>query len=363
MPCQGLIEAFYDGRTCFPLAGVVPLPGMNFGKIALGALLLAVGVVLLAVRVGFAHPDTPILLLRYWPVLLIAFGLAFLAGAIKNPMLGCFAVLLILGGTALGIWWLSGKHKRSVVAHGGSTIDLAKAGVSSLVLRVYTFGGSCDLRASGARALTIARQDAAGDSSVGYRFEVSGGKAVLEWPRSSGPLTLSNPGARIKIVAPPALPLSLNWSGRAGSLHADLTRLAPTRCSLHEIFASSRLDIGEERPEEIRVWGVASELRLRVPADCPVRLMSSPFTLRTLPSDFEQYAMGKVGSKDRVDASEGRGRTLRVYANGYLTHVTVERMPVVASPPLKPAAKTPGAKPASAPKATPAPKSTPARKH
>ena len=336
---------------------VVPLQAMNFGKIAFGALLLAVGVVLLAVRVGFAHPDTPILLLRYWPVLLIAFGLAFLAGAIKNPMLGCLAVLLILGGTALGIWWLSGKHKRSVVAHAGSTIDIAKAGVSSLVLRVHTFGGSCDLRASGARTLTVARADAAGDSSIGYRFDLNGGRAVLAWPRSQGPLTLSDPGARLRVEAPPSLPLSLNWSGRAGSLHADLTRLAPTRCSLHEIFASSRIDIGEERPEEIRVWGFASQLRLRVPADCPVRLMSSPFTLRTLPSDFEQYAMGKVGSKDRVDASEGRGRTLRVYANGYLTHITVERMPVVAAPPLKSAPKTSGPKPA------PAPKSTPARKH
>jgi hypothetical protein len=314
---------------------------MNFGKIAFGALLLAVGVVLLAVRVGFAHPDTPILLLRYWPVLLIAFGLAFLAGAIKNPMLGCFAVLLILGGTALGIWWLSGKHKRAPAAHAGSSLDLGRAGVSSLALRIVTFGGRCDLRGSATRTLRIARQDAAADSSIGYRFDVNGGKAVLEYPRSAGPFTLSDPGARLQVEAPSSLPLSLNWSGRAGSLHADLTRLLPARCSLHEIFASCRLDIGGNRPEEIHVWGLGSQLRLRVPADCPVRLMSSPFTLRTLPSDFEQYAMGSHGSKDRVDASEGRGRTLRVYAKGYLMHVMIERMPVVAAPPLKPAAPAP----------------------
>src|ERR1043165_2272133 len=168
------IRGLHARRACFRRNGVVPLPGMNFGKIAFGALLLAVGVVLLAVRVGFAHPDTPILLLRYWPVLLIAFGLAFLAGAIKNPMLGCFAVLLILGGTALGIWWLSRMHKRPPAARATATLDLAKAGVSSLVLRVYTFGGRCDLRPSGSKALTIARLDAAADSTVGYRFDVNG---------------------------------------------------------------------------------------------------------------------------------------------------------------------------------------------
>src|SRR5882672_12032936 len=110
---------------------------MNFGKIALGALLLAIGVLLLAVRAGWAHPDTPILLLRFWPLLLVAFGLAFLASVIKNPFMGCLAVILILGGTALGMYWMNRQAKEGV-PRATASIDLAKARVGSLSVRVQT---------------------------------------------------------------------------------------------------------------------------------------------------------------------------------------------------------------------------------
>ena len=304
---------------------------MNFGKFAFGALLLAIGVVLLAVRVGFTHPDTPMVLLRYWPLLLIAFGLAFLAGAIKNPMLGCFAILLILGGTAFGMYWMYRMDKQGKLAHAGSSLDLGKSNLSSLLVRVTTFAGGFDLDASPSKALSVERRDAAADSSVGYRFDVSGGKAVLIWPRSAGKFSVSTPGAKLAVHAPRSLPLGLQWNGRMGSMHANLARLNPTRCDLHEILSSGRIDFGDAgRPEEIRVWGVLSEITVRIPADCPVRVISkSPFVLRSLPSDFEQHALGR-DEKERVDAAEGRGRPVRIYLDGPFIHITIERMPLTA---------------------------------
>ncbi|HZI88987.1 MAG TPA: DUF5668 domain-containing protein [Candidatus Polarisedimenticolia bacterium] len=304
---------------------------MNFGKITLGALLLAIGVLLLAVRTGFAHPDTPILLLRYWPVLLIAFGLAFLAGAIKNPMLGCFAILIILGGVALGIFWMKRAGNARKVAGTTSSLDLSRAHVSSLLVRVYTFGGSVDVGASPSRTITVLRRDAAVDSIAGYRFDVNGGKAVLVWPGSGGTFSLSAPGAQVAIRAPTALPVALRWSGRLGSLHADLTHLVPTRCHLHEIFSTGKLEFSDAaRPEEIRVWGVASSLRVRIPPDCPVRVVSeSPLVLRSLPSDFEELAMGR-GKKQRVDAADGRGRPVTIHVDGPFMRIAVERMPQTA---------------------------------
>lgn len=302
---------------------------MNFGKITFGTLLLAVGVLLLAVRVGFAHPDTPIVLLRYWPVLLIAFGLAFLAGAIKNPFLGCFAILIILGGTALGVYWMNTLKKEGKLRNVGSSLDLGKAGASSLLVRVYTFAGSLEMNGSSSRLLTVVRHDVAVDSAVGYRFDMNGGKAVLVWPRSGSTFALALPGAKVEVRAPPALPLTLRWSGRLGAMHADLTRLDPTRCLLHEIFSSATLELGAARPEEIRVWGLGSSLKVLIPADCPVIVVSkSPFVLRSLPSDFEEHAPGR--GKDRVDAAEGRGRPVRIYVEGPFVQIAVERKPVTA---------------------------------
>ena len=303
---------------------------MNFGKFAFGALILAIGVLLLAVRTGFAHPDTPILLLRYWPLLLIAFGLAFLAGAIKNPFLGCFAIFLILGGTALGMFWMNQQEKQGKLTHAASSHDLGKAGVASLSVRIRTVAGSLDLAASPPRSttLSIALRGAPGDSAEGYRLALGEKKAILTWPREEG-FALPPVGAQVTVRAPETLPVTLSWSGWLASMHADFARLRPGRCALHEICSSSQItwdDAG--RPGEIRVWGVASVLRIRIPGDCPVRVVSqSPYIFRTLPSDFEEHAPGR--GRDRVDAAEGRGSPVRIYVGGFM-QIKVERMPLTA---------------------------------
>jgi len=300
---------------------------MNFGKFAFGALILAVGVLLLAVRVGFAHPDTPILLLRYWPLLLIAFGLAFLAGAIKNPLLGCFAIFLILGGTALGMFWMNNQEKQGKLKHAASSHDLGKMNVASLSVRVHTIAGSLDLGASPARssALSVAFRGAPGDSAEGYRLALEGKKAILTWPREEG-FALPPIGAQVTVRAPETVPLTLRWSGWLASMQADFAHLKPSRCVLHEIISTGTItwdDAG--RPGEIRVWGMASTLRIRIPGDCPVRVISeSPYIFRSLPSDFEEHAEGR--GKDRVDAAEGRGAPVKIYVGGFM-RIKIERMP------------------------------------
>ncbi|HXL14766.1 MAG TPA: DUF5668 domain-containing protein, partial [Methylomirabilota bacterium] len=232
---------------------------MNFGKFAFGALILAIGVLLLAVRLGFAHPDTPMFLLRYWPLLLIAFGLAFLAGVIKNPFLGCFAILLILGGTVLGIFWMNQQSKRGP-SRGASSVDLGKANVTSLAVRVRSFAGAFDFRAAPPRTsgVSIGLQGVAGDSAVGYRFEVTGKKGALEWPQTQGGFGIPPPAAKLEVRVPGTLPVALHWNGWFASMRADLERIEAARCTLHEVFSSSRIEFDDAgRPEEIRVWGFA----------------------------------------------------------------------------------------------------------
>jgi len=302
---------------------------MNFGKIALGALILAIGALLLAVRMGFAHPDTPVFLLRYWPILLIAFGLALLAGVIKNPFLGCFAIVLILGGTGLGIFWMNHQQKHGRLAHAPSSIDIGGTNVASLSVRIRTFAGSFDFRgAPRPRAVVIGLQGVAGDSAVGYRFEVTGKEAVLDWPQVRGGLGIPPPAARLEVRVPRRLPMSLSWTGWLASMRADLAGLEPTRCAIHGVLTVSRIGFDDAgRPEEIRVWGFLSSAEIRIPGDCPVRIVGhSPFILRSFPSDIEELAQGR--SKEREDAAEGRGRPVRIDVDGAFVRIKIDRMPL-----------------------------------
>ena len=303
---------------------------MNFGKIALGALLLAIGVLLLAVRVGWAHPDTPLLLLRFWPVILIAFGLAFLASVIRNPFMGCLAVLLILGGTALGMFWMNRQAAEGHIPRATFSLDLAKTHATSLSVRVQTNVGRFYIGqgAPPTKTLLVRVRSIAGDSATAYGFTVTRREALFEWPRVMGMLRVPPLGNGLDLRVPSTIPLSLHWRGNFAALHADLTTLKPTRCDLSG-FASSML-IGftdNARPQEIRVGGLLSLARIRIPGDCPVRLVSRPGLLwMALPFDFEKQ--GKRGGPDQVHTAKGRGRAVTIIVEGPLIRVAIERMPI-----------------------------------
>jgi hypothetical protein len=224
------------------------------------------------------------------------------------------------------------RAKQGKDPRGVSAIDLGKANVESLAVRVRTFAGVFEIGGAPPRSreLSIGVRGVAGDSAVGYRFDVSGKKAVLDWPQTSGGFGIPPPGAGVDVRIPEMLPVTLSWRGRFASMRADLRRLKLAGCSLHEIASSIRMDLGDAgRPEEIQVGGFASSILIRIPADCPVRLMSrTPFLLTALPSDFVEHARGR--GKDRTYASEGRGRAVRITVAGWFIRIKLERLPSTA---------------------------------
>ncbi len=303
---------------------------MNFGKIALGALLLAVGVLLLAVRFGWAHPDTPILLLRFWPLLLIAFGLAFLASVIKNPFMGCLAVLLILGGTTAGMLWMNQEAKRGKGAPSTASLDLARAHAATLSVRVQTsIGGfSVEPGPPRARTLLVRVRKIAADSTIGYHFGVTRGEAVFEWPEVTGMLRVPPLGNSLHLTVPPTVPVGLHWRGTLASVHANLATLRPMRCDLWGFASSMLLGFSDNaRPQEIRVGGWLSVARIRIPGDCPVRVVRQRGLIwMAMPFDFEKQAQGH--GKDHVYVAKGRGRPVTILVDGPLIRVTIDRKPI-----------------------------------
>ncbi len=303
---------------------------MNSGKLAFGALLLVIGALLLAIRIGFAPSDSLTNLLPYWPVLLIAFGLAFLAGAIKNAALGCFAALLILGAVVFGVVWTSKQHAKNQVSHGVSALDLAKANVQTLTVRMHTFAGSLAIVGvpPKRRTITIEVRKVAPKAGSGFRFAAAGKAGEFEWPERRGALGLAPAGAEVRLEIPEALPVSFDCRAQLSSTRADLRRLKLRRCEFKQVASSLQLELGDGvRPEDLRIRGFLSTVRIRIAAGLPVRLViGSPFTMHSLPSDFMEHARGR--GKERVFTSDGRGPPVKIFAEGPLLNIKIERAPL-----------------------------------
>ncbi len=305
---------------------------MNFGKLVFGALLVAVGGLFLAIRLGFAPPDSVAFLLPFWPALLVAFGLAFLASALKNTALGVLAALVILGGVAFGIYWTAHGHAQGKTAHASASYDLAKQRATSLTIRTRMFAGALALDAApdSVRSLDVEVRNVAGSPEKRQRFVTAGSAAIYEWPAGEGAFGLPPPGADLKIRVPRRIPVRVECKSRLSLTRADFTRLRPERCDIEAFASSVRIAAGSGGlPERIRIKSHLSGIRIILPGDCSVRLtFESRWNTVSVPPDFVERTPDR--STGRVYTSEGGGRVMRITVEGRLNDFRVERLPVPA---------------------------------
>ncbi len=300
---------------------------MSFGKLLFGALLVGIGGILLAGHLGYVPSGTGSWLLHYWPVLLIAIGLAFLANAIQNPFLGWVAVLVIIGGLAFGAWWAHENGAAQTPVE--TTFDLDRPRVESLTLRTRTLGGSFRLTEGGGagRRLHVVVQGAKDKLEGTPRYLPTKGGGLLEWPARGEHAYEAPAGANVGVRAPDRTPVRVESKSLFSSARVDLSKLRSDRCTFDAVASTVRLDLrGSARPAIVRVKGFLSTVELLLPASGPVRLeFTSRLTTRTLPDDFLEHATGLERSKTKIWTSEGPGTPLKVVIDGPFLYLKVTR--------------------------------------
>lgn len=302
---------------------------MGFGKLVLGVLLVGVGALLLAGHIGFLPAGSGSWLLQYWPVLLIAIGLALLANAIKNAFLGWFATVLVIAVLAAGAWWAyhHGAPERPAYA---TMIDLEHPRVRSLTLRARAFGGSIAVDAGAPgdaeRRLELTVRGAAGGPEDTHHYQASDGAALLDCPAKGRRAYEAPFGGGISVHAPGRLGLRLETRSLFSNVRADLSRLLPERCSFDAVASIVRVDaIGAGRPSMVRLSGFLSKAEIVIPANAPVRLeVKAPLlTWTTVPDDFMPHAPGRSSAK--IWTADGSGRPIVIQADGPLFWLRVKR--------------------------------------
>jgi hypothetical protein len=115
---------------------------MGFGKLAFGFFLVGMGALLLGAALGYLPHGVWPWLARFWPVLLVGFGLALLANALKNALLGVFALALVAAAFVFGGWWISKHTEMGLPPTQATVINFTNPNIRMLRVQARAVGGS-----------------------------------------------------------------------------------------------------------------------------------------------------------------------------------------------------------------------------
>ncbi|HET9950565.1 MAG TPA: DUF5668 domain-containing protein [Candidatus Eisenbacteria bacterium] len=314
---------------------------MSFGRLLIGAILVGIGGILLASQLGYLPAGVMPWFLQFWPALLVLFGLALLANAMKNLFLGWLTAILALAAIAFGGWWLAHNKAAAGTAH-LSRHPMGRPAVETLTIRARTFGGRLSIGAApggrGAAGDSAARANArtfevsirgVGEKDAKHAWNVAGRTAEFVWPLHVLVPNTAPFGAELTLQAPERTPVRLRTETVLSGADIDLTKLRPESCELNVMSGAVRLHVGSASPQKIRIRGMLGAVEVDLPASGPVRVeFLSPFTARSLPDDFLEHVGGR--GKAKIWVSEGKGVPLVIEVDGALLYVKIKRAPVSA---------------------------------
>lgn len=305
---------------------------MKFGKIVFGIILAGTGSLLLAQTLGYLPAGVWPWLTKFWPYLLLAFGFALLANALKNVVIGVIAVALVIACIAFGAFWISLYSKTTKTEH-LTMIDLEKPPVQAVTAQVRTVAGSLTLSAdpSARHAIVLNASGVAGEEFAAHRWHASQGSGLLIWPAR---FRLTEPGlvgGKFRVRAPPRTTIRLGLTSYFASTTADLRELRPEQCDVRAVGSAVRVLIGPAHPSKVRIHGSLSNVEIRLPANCPARIeCSSPLVLRSLPDDFVERATSSAHGKVTSWVADGPGSPVSIAIDGPFLRLHVVREPVKA---------------------------------
>ena len=312
---------------------------MSFGRLLLGAILVGIGGILLASQLGYLPAGVMPWFLQFWPVLLVLFGLALLANAMKSVFLGWLTAILALTAIGFGGWWLAHNQAAAATAH-LTRHPLGRPAVETITIRARTFGGRLSIGAlpggSGAAGDSAARANArsfevsirgVSEKDAKHVWNVAGRTGEFIWPAHALIPNTAPFGAELMLQAPERMPVRLRTQTILSGADIDVTRLRPETCEFGVMSGGVRLHVGPAAPQKIRLRGMLGAVEIDLPASGPVRVeFMSPFTARSLPDDFLEHVGGR--GKAKIWVSEGKGAPLLIVVDGTLLYVKIKRAPV-----------------------------------
>ena len=303
---------------------------MGFGKLAFGFFLVGMGALLLGAALGYLPHGVWPWLARFWPVLLVGFGLALLANALKNALLGTFALALVAAAFVFGGWWISKHTEMGLPPTQATVINLTNPGIRMLRVQERMVGGSFAIHTQPGdpHEAQMNAKSILGKDMIAHGYEAKDGVGYLVWPTTPIAGDLSLFGSIVDARLPEHEPVSLRSSNYFAFGNIFLDQAALEEADIKAISSSVRMTVGPIRPRTIRVHGLLSNVEIRLPADAAARVeYDSPLTWHSLSSDFMEHVSGRVKGKAAFWTAEGKGPLTVIHVGGHLMRIHVYREP------------------------------------
>jgi len=249
------------------------------GRSFLGLLLIIVGIVFLLGRLGYVEWYRVAELVRFWPLLLIAFGVGLLFPRNTWAMPALLG-LLVVAGAAYLVLVQGDAGTRTVSLEAGPTGAL---GISELETSIQFAAGELFVSGGATHVADLEARYRVRQGEPGLHFSAQGNR---------GQLTMSSPEERwnwswfpgdqmphqkfeLRLNSNPVHTITANFAAGTGEL--DLSDLLVQRLEVD--MAAGRLDIRLGMPDleraaqtQVEIEMAAGETRLTVPAEAGVSL-------------------------------------------------------------------------------------------
>jgi len=301
---------------------------MGFGKLVFGFFLVGMGALLLGAALGYLPHGVWPWLARFWPVLLVGFGLALLANALKNALLGVFALALVAAAFVFGGWWISKHTEMGLPPTQATVINFTNPNIRMLRVKARAVGGSFAIHTQPGDP-DEARMNAKsilGKDMIAHGYEAKDGVGYLVWPTTPIAGDMSLFGSIVDARLPERQRVSLRSSNYFAFGTINLREDALDEAEIKAISSSVRLAVGPLRPRMIHVHGLLSNVEITLPADAAARVeYDSPLTWHSFTNDFTEHVSGRVKGKAAFWTAEGKGPLTVIHVGGYLMRIRVQR--------------------------------------
>lgn len=270
------------------------------------AFVIGLGVVFLLANLGYLALDIWQIVLRLWPLLIIAIGFDILIG--RRSLLASLAGLIVILVLMAGALWLTGVRVEQSQALPGETIRQELQGARRARLDLEPGAGGLRLNALSETGALISGAVKPGPGTAVSDEIFHQGDLVTYTLRSSG-TTVTIPGDRGKwnwdLGVTPAVPLDLKIGMGAGEVDANLAGLNLSALEVNTAVGVTTVTLPSQGNFQGSLESAIGETVILVPPGMAVRIRAdSGFASVNVPSSYQKQ--DKVYTSPGYDSAQNR---------------------------------------------------------